>query len=187
MLEAMAFFGKPQALARLRAVWLAAIALSLAGCAAVQPPIATQVEPAQVPIHGRFSVQVTDSQGQLQAWQGSFRWLQSDEQISADFLSPLGAQVAELQIAPGSARLIDAQGRVWQDRDPDALMLQVTGVPMPVRSLIAWLQPGGEPASAAIDAQGWLVESVQTGPDRRRIQARREDGRGNWQVRVLLP
>ena len=171
----------------MRGVLVFALGFSLAGCAAVQPPPAAFLDPAQAPLEGRFSVQLTDPQGQVQAWQGSFRWFQLQDQARADFVSPLGAQLAQLQITSNSARLIDAQGRIWQDHDPDALMQQVTGVPMPVRSLMAWLEPRSTSSAPVIDAQGWRVESLQTAPDRRRIQAHREDSRGTWRVRVLLP
>lgn len=157
-----------------RLLALAATALLAAGCAA-PPSLPNVAHPQQVwevrqhalaalsawQLSGRIAVRNGDD-----AWQGNLEWRQagSDYHIAVD--GPFGQSQFDLTGGAQGVVLRTADNKVWQASDPEALLLEQTGIRMPVNALRYWVRglpdPAGEPAQT-LDGRGRLARLQQGG------------------------
>lgn len=93
------------------------------------------------------------------------------------FTSPLGSTLALLQWHPGEALLRQGE-QVQSFASVDELAAAVTGTPIPVRALFAWLHGTAE------TVQGWQVDLDQL-PDGR-LSARRLAPAPEAELRIIL-
>lgn len=148
-----------------RALLLAA--LLLGGCAAtpMRPPAARQAV-GDFAFDARFALRSVSAAGETQTAGGRLSWSHRADGEHILLANPLGVGIAEIESAPGRARLRTADGKHYEADDPDLLVEQVTGQPLPVGRLPAWLlgrssgettrDAAGRPAHLA-DA-GWLID-----------------------------
>jgi len=120
--------------------------LALTACASKPAPIKT---PDMFFKAGRLALQIASEPPQ--SISGGFE-LQS-QALSGELklFSPLGNQLAVLQWQPGQARLEQA-GQTWQNKDLDALLIQLTGTTLPLMALIDWLQ------ARPTESPGWVAD-----------------------------
>lgn len=164
----------PQLLPRRRVLAALLPAALLAACAT--PPASVDGRPSG-PEHwsGRLSLIVeTIPPEQFYA---SFDLAGTAEAGQLTLTSPLGSTIALLQWRPGQA-LLQQGGQARHYASVDELAAAVTGTPIPIRSLFAWLH--GENATAS----GWTANLEQLG--RGRISAQRHHPAPAAQLRVIL-
>ncbi len=120
----------------LRGAWLlAALALALAGCAAVPP-----APPGSQALSGRLALQVEAMPDRpAQSISASFDLRGSAEQGELRLSTPLGTTLAAAFWGPGEARLVTPQGEK-RFEDLDALSRDAFGESLPLRALPDWLQ-----------------------------------------------
>lgn len=120
----------------------------LAACATPQRIGGTGASPA-FERTGRFALTVSHSGGGQDAVQGGFAWRDDGRELTLDLANPLGSTLARVQVIPGHALLTRSNGTQEQAPDPDALVEQVLGSPMPVAGLRDWLRgrTGASPSS----------------------------------------
>lgn len=195
--------GVAAARATARALARAAAAAALAALAACatppRPAIAPDISPDAFSRVGRFAITVTHGDGKIQAVQGGFAWRDDGRHYQLDLTSPLGSTEARVEGRPGSALLLRADGSRLQADDPDALVEDALGSPVPVGGLRNWLRgrlmPGqaedlkrdsqGRPESFGQD--GWrarLSRYDAQGP--RLLVLRREQPRRAISVRLVV-
>lgn len=137
----------------------------LAGCAALAPttspatlPAAKASAPARQPINaidlaGRLSVRY-QKDGRNEALHGSFTWAQRPDATVVSLLSPLGQTLAVITIkptiAPRSATIEQSGIATRTASDPNTLVADALGWPLPIAGLRDWLQ------GFTVDAQGGL-------------------------------
>src|SRR5690606_29403307 len=95
---------------------------------------------------GRFALLVEFRDGKQDAVQGGFAWRDAGETQQLDLANPLGSTLARVDVRPGQAVLTRSDGTTDVAENPDALVEQVLGSPIPVVGLRDWLQ--GKLASA---------------------------------------
>ncbi|MGV3492293.1 MAG: outer membrane lipoprotein LolB [Ramlibacter sp.] len=128
----------------LRWLWLAALALLLAGCAV---PPRTAVAPGVKSWVGRLALAV---EGQAsQSFSAGFELKGAPEAGELALYNPLGGTLAVLAWAPGSATLRGADGDTRQFPSLDALAQEATGATIPVAALFDWLEGRATPV------EGW--------------------------------
>lgn len=141
----------------------------LAGCA-TPARIDTSAPESVFQRTGRFAVSVQYANGQQEAVQGGFAWLDTGRLLTLDLANPLGSTLARVQVQPGIATLTRTDGQQQSAPNPDALVEQVLGSPIPVAGLRNWLRgqtgqsqvaglsssPQGQPQS--FEQDGWRVE-----------------------------
>jgi len=99
-------------------------------------------------MRGRIAVDTGE-----QAFQGSFRWQQSEDSLDLVVRGPLGAGV--LQVAGPSDRLmVRARGETWELVNPETELSALLGWWLPVRSFSAWLLGLPDPMFAAQTSLG---------------------------------
>lgn len=144
-------------------LWVMAAVL-LASCAA--PGRIGGAGPAYERV-GRFAMSLHEADGTAQAAQGGFSWRDDGRTLRLDLLSPMGGVLARILVEPGHAQLERANGEVDLARNPDALLAEVWGEPMPVAGLRAWIRgqawAGSPITSEQRDPQGRIVALVQDG------------------------
>lgn len=160
---------------RRRVGWLLVFALALvAGCAS--PPRTTApADAATGPWSGRLAVQVEDNQ--RQSFSAGFELKGSARAGELALYSPLGATLAVLSWAPGTATL-RADGRSRDFESVDALLAHTTGAAIPVAALFDWLR--------GIDTlvAGWQADLSLLGQGR--LRARRLQPPPQADLRVVL-
>lgn len=150
------------------AIWLVGIAL-LTGCAqttGVRPPPRDGVD--TFALEARFAMKFLNPDERPESVTGRLSW-QHDAGSDRVLLSnPLGIGLAEIDSTPGRATLRTGDGKFHQADNPDRLLAEVTGQPLPISRLPAWLL--GRPVTdGAIERDdrarpvrlreaGWLVE-----------------------------
>lgn len=78
------------------------------------------------------------------AFQGRFRWRQSEEEVELSINNPLGLSV--LQVSGPPERLtVNAGGETWELEDPEPELSAMLGWWLPVRSLDDWLLGYADP------------------------------------------
>lgn len=153
-------------------LWAGAAALLvLAGCASVPKPLGDGSDGAFTRV-GRFAIAVAHADGKQEAVQGGFAWRDDGIRYRLDLTSPLGSTEARVDGEPGLAVLARADGSRMQAADPDALVEEAVGSPVPVNGLRHWLR-GRLPD----DARPEGLQRDEAG----RPQAFTQDG---WQVRL---
>ncbi|MYN13453.1 lipoprotein localization factor LolB [Pusillimonas sp. TS35] len=189
-------------LAKLRA-WSAAglAALALAGCA-TPPPISESGAATQQAVFertGRFAINVSYANGQRDALQGGFAWLDNGRRLVLDLANPVGSTLARVEVTAGLARVTRSDGSVEEAANADALVEQVLGSPLPVSGLRDWLRgrtgdgvvnslkrdAGGQPGSFTED--GWRVRlSRYDGKGPGLVQLDRDDANRRISARLVI-
>ncbi len=149
---------------RLTAICL--VAATLAACSTVptQPP-ASQVARADGTFErsGRFALTVYDRSAERNrdSVQGGFTWLDTGAVLTLDLTNPLGSTLARVVVADNQAVLTRSNGQRTVASDPDALVAEVLGSPIPVSGMRSWLKGqrnslghGQRTAGQAVAAQG---------------------------------
>jgi outer membrane lipoprotein LolB len=154
---------------------LGAIALTLAGCAAL-PPATTPVDPEAQARHlrkldeigafsitGRMAVQ-TEKRG----FSGSLRWKHTEDGDHFALYSPLGAQVADIQSTADGVTLVTNDRKTYKADTAETLLQTTMGWSLPLTGLSDWIlgRPTNSPHEiVASDAQGRLMRLKQDGWD----------------------
>ena len=155
-----------------RWLWLAALALLLAGCAV--PPRSPAAPGVEV-WSGRLALNVENQASQ--SFSAGFELKGSAEAGELSLFNPLGGIVAVLAWAPGSATL-RSDGGTRQFPSVEALAEEATGQPLPVAALFDWL--AGKPTPV----QGWEPDVSQV--EQGRLRARRTAPPPAADLRVLF-
>ena len=79
-----------------------------------------------------------------QAFQGRFRWRQSEEEVELSINNPLGMNVLRVS-GPPERLTVRARGETWELADPEPELSAMLGWWIPVRSLNAWLLGYADP------------------------------------------
>ena len=141
----------------------------LAGCA----PAPIQQLPARdalqdFVIEARFALKLTQPDGSQESAGGRLSWTHENGMDRVLLANPLGIGLAEIDAAPGRAVLRTGDGKVYQAEEPDQLLAEATGQPLPLSRLPAWLL--GRAATAGtlerdahtrplrLQEDGWLIE-----------------------------
>ena len=152
--------------------WLiAGVAALLGACA--QPPLATNAAHQQW--SGRLALKAdTDPPTTLSA---AFELQGNATQGQLTLFNPLGNAIARLQWLPEHALLIQGSNR-RESPSLATLVQELTGSPLPIQALFAWLQ--GDP----VQASGWQVdlEHLKDG----RLLATRTSPPPPAQLRIVL-
>ena len=97
-----------------------------------------------------------------QAFQGRFRWRQSEEEVELSINNPLGMNV--LQVSGPPERLtVRAGGETWELADPEPELSAILGWWLPVRSFNAWLLGYADPDFGANQQFSPPVPNSDTG------------------------
>lgn len=149
---------------RLTAICL--VAATLAACSTVptQPP-ASQAARADGTFErsGRFALTVYDRSAERNrdSVQGGFTWLDTGAVLTLDLTNPLGSTLARVVVADNQAVLTRSNGQRTVASDPDALVAEVLGSPIPVSGMRSWLKGqrnslrhGQRTAGQAVATQG---------------------------------
>jgi len=150
---------------RLIAGGLAAAMAVLAGCAS-PPSIEGVAEGPSFDRGGRFALLVEHRDGKQDAVQGGFAWRDTAGGQRLDLANPLGNTLARIDVQPGRALLTRSDGTTEAAADPDALVEQVLGSPIPVGGLRDWLRgrlAPGPSEHVEKDADGRLSRFAQNG------------------------
>ena len=160
---------------RLTAICL--VAATLAACSTVptQPP-ASQAARADGTFErsGRFAMTVYDRSAERNrdSVQGGFTWLDTGAVLTLDLTNPLGSTLARVVVADQQAVLTRSNGQRTVVSDPDALVAEVLGSPIPVSGMRNWLkgqrsslghgqrkagQVGAAQGAQTFDEAGWRV------------------------------
>jgi outer membrane lipoprotein LolB len=150
------------------AIWLLGAAL-LVGCAQTPdlrlPPRDSLRDFA---LDGRFALRITQPDGRSESGSGRLSWTHENRMDRVLIATPLGAGLAEIDSAPGRATLRTSDERIYTADEPDRLLAEVTGYPLPISRLPGWLlgRPGAD-GTLERDAQArplrlreddWLIE-----------------------------
>lgn len=156
------------------------LALLVAGCAGLAPPLNVSTAPLTerryhdlIELSGRLSV-FYQGNAREESLHGSFTWNQDKRRIQVTLLSPLGQTLATIDIQPGIAVLTQTGKPPMTAADVDALTEQALGWPLPVSGLRDWLQGFGSGADGKAfvarpspdtvrftTRDGWSVSYVQ--------------------------
>lgn len=148
-----------------------ALALVLAGCATPVPSTQTSSTEAlslnELVRQGRFALRAEGPSEPPEAVQGSFVWRDVGGRLTLDLNNPFGSTLARVQVDPGQAVLTQANGETMRSSDPDTLVQQVMGRPVPVREIRSWLRTPlrAAPTMQQVkrDEQGRIISFAQSG------------------------
>lgn len=180
----------------------------MAGCASLK-----QEAPAAIPdmprlyhehieLAGRFSVHY-QRDGEENAMHGRFKWVQLGAHTELTLLSPLGQIMAKLKMAPEVTVLTMSDKDVRVAADPDALVMEALGWPLPVSGMRGWLQgcaldENGQQFTATpnhsyvITQNGWRLayplwdQSVPKMIRPKRIDLQHQAGEDDVSVRLVI-
>lgn len=110
---------------------------------------------------GRFALRLGKESGQ-----GLLSWRQNGPEYVLLLTSPWAQGGVQLEVNAQGARLKTADGQTFSGDDPEALLLQQTGMRLPVASLGDWLRALPAPGQyyrAQWDDQGQLQQLSQWG------------------------
>lgn len=156
-----------QRYARLTAVCL--VAATLAACSTVptQPATSSATRADSVfERSGRFALNVFDRSAERNrdSVQGGFTWTDTGPVLTLDLTNPLGSTLARVTVSDNQAVLTRSNGKRTVATDPDALVAEVLGSPIPVSGMRNWLKglrngqavaPGK--GAQEFDEAGWRV------------------------------
>lgn len=135
---------KPRSLFRLFAL---STAILLAGCAVspLQPPTEELAHPARDAIRdfavdGRFALKITLPDGQVDSSGGRLSWTHVQQTDRVLLANPLGMGLAEIERSPEKTQLRTGDGKAYAGDDADLLIAEITGQPLPISHLPAWLR-----------------------------------------------
>lgn len=139
---------------RILAVWLLTASL-LAGCAQIPaPPLAARAAVGNFAVDARFALKITHPDGRIENSGGRLSWTHENRMDRMLLANPLGIGLAEIESAPGHASLRTGDGKNYSAAEPDQLLAEVTGQPLPVSHLPAWLL--GRPHGAGtVEHDAW--------------------------------
>lgn len=138
---------------------LAASGLLLLSACATRAP---EVRPADAHFwSGRMALQIASTPPQ--SLSAGFELKSQKQTGELKLLSPLGSIMAQLEWAPGRARLAQG-GQIWQDNSLDGLLIQLTGAPLPMEALIDWLQ------AVPTQIPGWTADLTHIGEGKLWVQ-----------------
>lgn len=135
----------------------AAALAALAACATPRPEALSDMTGDAFSRAGRFAITVMHADGQPEAVQGGFVWRDDGRNYRLDLTSPLGSTEARVDGRPGSALLTRADGSTLRAVNPDALVEDALGSPVPVSGMRDWLRgrlSASQPTDLKHDAQG---------------------------------
>ncbi len=143
--------------------------LLLTACAALPPaPLPARDSLSDFALEARFALRVERPDAAPQTAGGRLSWEHRAGNDRILIANPLGIGIAEIDAAPGLARLRTADGTVRESDDADALMEAATGERLPVARLPAWLLGrGGSAGTLERDGQqrplrlaeaGWRID-----------------------------
>ncbi len=75
-----------------------------------------------------------------ESWHLSMKWQRHDDQYILDLSGPFGAGHAQLTGTKDGVILVDADKNYFYADSPDRLLAEVTGLRMPVKSLLYWMR-----------------------------------------------
>lgn len=75
-----------------------------------------------------------------ESWHLNMKWQKHDDKYILDLSGPFGAGHAQLTGTKNDVLLVDADQRHFYAEQPDQLLQDVTGVRMPVQSLLYWIR-----------------------------------------------
>jgi len=175
-----------------RAVYAAAAALLLGGCATL--PTGTDGRSLEQRRETLESIDAWQMRGRLtvdtgdRAVQGRFNWRQDDDALELVVRNPLGAGILRVT-GPPDALTVTARGETRTLTDPETELSQLIGWWLPVASLPHWLlgfpdegyravtQPGADGTISSLEQRLWHVDYPSYG-------LAPTDGSGN---QVLVP
>lgn len=152
-----------------------ATSLWLVGCAGVQPLPVPRKSLNEFSVDARFALRFAAPGQAAHSSGGRLNWQHRAAGDQILLANPIGIGIAEIEATPDSARLRTADGRVFESADPDALVEEVTGQPLPIRRMPAWLlgragrhgrlalDDHGRPLSLA--EAGWSIDYQYDSPD----------------------
>ena len=106
-----------------------------------------------------------------ESWHLTMEWQRHDDKYILDLSGPFGAGHAQLTGTADGVILVDADKNYFYADSPDHLLQEVTGVKMPVKSLLYWMR--GIP--------NWNIKEQEERLDQfGRLQQLQQDG---WRVR----
>jgi outer membrane lipoprotein LolB len=101
-----------------------------------------------------------------ESWHLSLKWQRTGDNYVLDLSGPFGTGHAQLTGSKGNVLLVDADQNYFYADSPDRLLQEVTGLRIPVKSLLYWINgiPDGniKVDSQRIDAYGRLAELKQS-------------------------
>lgn len=143
------------------------LAASLAACTTVPTTPsapATSAASSAYERSGRFALTVRDMamERTRDSVQGGFTWVDTGSLLTLDLNNPLGSTLARVVVSDSQAVLTRANGERIAAADPDSLVAEVLGSPIPVSGMRHWLrgQRDGRPVAAGsqqFDEAGWHV------------------------------
>jgi outer membrane lipoprotein LolB len=151
-----------------------AASLALTACASKPTQIKT---PDMFFKAGRLTIQIASEPPQ--SLSGGFELQSQADSGELKLFSPLGNQLAVLQWQPGLARLEQA-GQTWQNKDLDALLIQLTGTTLPLKALIDWLQ------ARPTESPGWVADLSRIQEGRLSVQNTPMSARPAVSLRLIL-
>lgn len=122
------------------------VGLSLTGCAnftssdkPYAPPPSARTCHQNIDVTGRFSLFYAQGE-ETQSVHGHFQWNQTTEHTQLLLRSPLGQTMVKVDVTPNWSRLTMSDHQVRIAADPDRLIKESTGLPIPVSDMRSWLQ-----------------------------------------------
>jgi outer membrane lipoprotein LolB len=137
----------------------------LGGCAlAPTLPPTPRDEIRNFTVDGRFALKITRADGQNENSGGRLSWTHENRTDRILLANPLGIGLAEIDSTPGKTRLRTGDGKTFEADDPDQLIAEVTGQPLPISHLPTWLvgRPNGD-GQIERDPQGRPLSLLEAG------------------------
>lgn len=158
-------------------------AVALSGCAGFSDSFQQKEEAApyfltqqpracvdKVGVNGRFSIYYK-TKGNEEALHGGFEWEQDKNLISITLLSPLGQEVAKIEVAPRLTTFIMPGKPPKSAANAEKLIKSQLGWTLPVSGLKDWLQ------GCAVDANG---KAFIASPDNKEVVTK-----DKWQINYV--
>jgi len=139
----------------------------------------------KIDLNGRLSIRYENA-GKEESLHGNFVWQQDMEKTHITLGSPFGQTVADIQIGPKGATLIQSNRPPANANDVDTLVGQTLGWPLPVSGLRNWLQGFGidmndekfiatPQATNLITNDGWHIKYDNWQSDAMQVHPKRID------------
>ena len=118
----------------------------LAGCATNPTlPLTPRDAITNFAVDGRFALKIIHADGQQENSGGRISWTHENQMDRVLLANPLGIGLAEIESTPEKTQLRTGDGKIFEAENPDQLIAEVTGQPLPMSHLPAWLlgRPNG--------------------------------------------